>query len=140
MLLTIGPADAATARRWTIHLLRSVEVLRERRDLLPFRLPDEVLDGFEWLLRSWRDHAEAATGEFHWQRDLDPDQVRMLVQYWANLDSMDEEILGRLGLTWSPAGTRPFFEAVATGVAAALEGDAKASPFAEHLAQRGRSA
>lgn len=137
VLITIGPADADTVRRWTDHLLGSLEVLRARRGLLPFRLPDEAIDGFTVLLGQWRAHAEGID-EFLWTGDLDPEHVRMLVQYWANLDSMDEELLARLGLTWSPEGTRPFFEAVALGVAVALEEGGDASPFARHLVERGR--
>lgn len=137
MLVSIGPVDAELARRWTVHLLASLEVLAARRELLPFRLPDEAIDGFTRLLMRWRDHADGHQ-EFTWADELDPEEVRMLVQYWANLDSMDEGLLRRLGLTWSPEGTRPFFEAVALGMALALEGDEKASPFARHLAERGR--
>jgi len=137
VLITIGPADADIVRRWTDHLLASLEVLRARRALLPFRLPDEAIDGFAALLTEWRQHAEGAT-EFLWSADLDPEHVRMLVQYWANLDSMDEELLARLGLTWSPEGTRPFFEAVALGIALAFEHEGDESPFARHLAERGR--
>jgi hypothetical protein len=51
---------------------------------------------------------------------------------------MDEELLARLGLTWSPEGTRPFFEAVALGIAVAFEDEGDESPFARHLAERGR--
>jgi len=137
VLITIGPADADVVRRWTEHLLGSLEVLRARRDLLPYRLPDEAIDGFQVLLTAWREHAEGLD-EFLWTADLDLEHVRMLVQYWANLDSMDEELLARLGLTWSPEGTRPFFEAVAVGVAAAFEQEGDDSPFARHLVERGR--
>jgi hypothetical protein len=137
VLVSIGPVDAELARRWTDHLLASLSVLAARRDLLPFRLPDEAIDGFTRLLGHWRAHADRAP-TFLWEEDLDADEVRMLVQYWANLDSIDEDLLQRLGLTWSPEGTRPFFEAVALGVAVALEDDEKASPFARLLAERGR--
>jgi hypothetical protein len=137
VLVSIGPVDAELARRWTDHLLASLDVLAARRGLLPFRLPDEAIAGFTALLSRWRAHAEGVS-TFLWQEDLDAEEVRMLVQYWANLDSIDEALLHRLGLTWSPEGTRPFFEAVALGVAEALEGDEKGSPFARHLAERGR--
>lgn len=136
-MITIGPADADVVRRWTDHLLASLEVLRARRGMLPFRLPEEAIDGFQVLLSAWRRHAEGID-EFLWSADLDPEHVRMLVQYWANLDSMDEDLLARLGLTWSPEGTRPFFEAVAIGIAAAFEGEGDTSPFARHLVDRGR--
>ena len=137
MLVSIGPVDAELARRWTDHLLASLDVLRARSTLLPFRLPDEAIDGFRELLSDWRAAAEGAE-EFRWSADLDREHVRVLVQYWANLDSMDEELLARLGLTWSPEGTRPFFEAVAFGIAGAFEGHGDESPFARHLVERGR--
>lgn len=137
VLVSIGPVDAELARRWTSHLLASLGVIAARRELLPFRLPDEAVDGFTRLLGRWLAHAEGQQ-VFLWEEDLDGDEVRMLVQYWANLDSIDEQLLRRLGLTWAPEGTRPFFEAVARGVATALEGDERASPFARHLAERGR--
>ena len=59
MRVVIGPVDAGAAREWTEHMLANLEVVRSRRSLLAFALPDEVLDQFRQLLGEWRDAAPA---------------------------------------------------------------------------------
>jgi hypothetical protein len=140
VLVAIGPVDADAARRWTAHMLANLEVVRAQRDLLPIRLPDEVVEDFTVLLHDW--HAQAVRSDlFHWTADLDPAAVRSLVRYWANLDSLSDEQVRRLGISWAPPSGRPFFEAVAAGVAEALAAedvDGRSDPFADLLVEHGR--
>lgn len=137
MLIVVGPVDAASARAWTGHLLAALEVVRAERHLLPFRLPDEVAHDFERFLRTWADIARDAD-VFFWEADLDPDQVRSLVRYWANLDSLGDDWVDGVGLAWSPMAARPFFDALTSGVADALSREGEPDPFADLLVDRGR--
>ena len=115
-------------------MLANLETLRPLRHLLPFRLPDEIADRFVDLLREWRDHAERCGPTFVWSGDLDEDDVRTLVRYWANLDSLSDDTLDDLGLSWSPPDARPFFDALAHATAAALAAEeGGADQFAELL-------
>lgn len=133
----IGPVDAGAAQTWTSHLLANLAVVRARAGTLPFRLPDEVADEFERLLLEW--HALAVrTTTFHWTSDLPPDHVRALVRYWANLDSLSDDVVRALGVDWAPPSARPFFEALAAGVADALAAAGPEDRFAELLITHGR--
>lgn len=137
MRISIGPVDAGAARTWTAHLLANLVVVRRRQDALPFRLPDEIADDFEHFLREWHSTA-VRSATFRWSRELDADHVRSLVRYWANLDSLGDDGVRALGLEWAPPSARPFFEAVAGAVAAALTSAGEDDPFAELLVDRGR--
>ena len=138
MRLEIGPVDVEAARSWLTHVIDGLRVVRAKADLLPFRLPDEVADQIEELLTTWQDASDATSDPFHWADDLDEERVRTLVRYWANLDSMSDELLRELGIDWSPAEGRPFFVALTTAVAAALaDADLGPDPFAELLVERG---
>ena len=129
--------DVEAARSWLAHVIEGLAVVRERQDLLPFRLPTEVADDIAKLLDTWADLAEVSTDEFHWVGILDEEQVRMLVRYWANLDSMSDALVLELGVDWSPAAGRPFFVALTTAVAEALAGAGQGpDPFAELLVGR----
>lgn len=132
MLLHIGPVSAEAARTWTGHHLGSLEALRSRLDQLPFSLPTEVLQVFILLLGEWLRHA-ASNPVFEWQREMDPLQLRMLVQYWANLDYLSDDQVRALGLSWSPPEGAPFFAALAEAVARALADDDSAGDFAASL-------
>ena len=135
MRVVIGPVDAGAAREWTEHMLANLEVIRSKRRLLAFALPDEVLDHFRQLLGDWRD--AATTDEtFLWEADFDPDTVHHLVHYWANLDSLSDGDVERLGIEWAPMSARPFFDALATGVAAALARSGEEDVFAALLVER----
>ena len=139
MQLELGPVEVAAARCWLSHVLDGLAAVRANRDLLPFRLPDEVADEMVQLLTTWRDLADEdpGAGTFHWIGTLDEEQVRVLVRYWANIDSMSDELVRELGVDWSPAAGRPFFVALTTAVATALaDADAGPDPFAELLVER----
>lgn len=135
MRVVIGPVDAAAAREWTAHMLANLEVVRSRRRVLAFALPDEVIDEFQQLLGEWRAAADR-DDTFLWQADFDPDTVHHLVQYWANLDSLSDADVERLGIEWAPLSARPFFDALATGVADALARSGEEDVFAALLVER----
>jgi hypothetical protein len=144
VLVQIGPVDARAAKAWTEHMLANLAAIRGQLDKLPFKLPAEVVDELAHLLRQWNDHARDALRqqphtEFRWRREFDPADVHRLVQYWANLDSLTEEHVERLGIDWSPPEARPFFDALATGVAQALAGGDPFAPYADLLVEHGRT-
>ena len=91
------------------------------------------------LLLEWHRVADRG-GMFRWEAEMDEAQVRMLVQYWANLDSLTDEHLDRLGITWSPPDAKEFFDAVAVGVASAFEVNGGREPFSEMLASQAEPA
>ena len=130
--------DLASAHRWLAHVTHGLAVVRAKPELLPFRLPEEVAAEIAELLDTWRDAADRTTSDtFHWTGVLDEEQVRTLVRYWANLDSMSDDLVRELGVDWSPAAGRPFFAALTTGVAEALaRAERGRDPFAELLVER----
>jgi hypothetical protein len=132
VLLRIGPVPSGAARVWTGHHLGSLAALRDQLDQLLFSLPVEVLEAFALLLAEWNRHS--ATGPvFEWQQVMDPLQVRMLVQYWANLDYLSDDQVEALGLSWSPPEGAEFVAALAEAVAVALGGDDSRARFAASL-------
>jgi hypothetical protein len=135
MIVTVGPVDSAAARAWTSHTLRNLRHVRRVASVLPFQLPLDVADEFERLLQEWARLAEESD-TFRWSADLDREWARRLVQYWANLDSLTDEEAARIGFEWSPPEARPFFAALAGGVAWAFVEDDVAEPFSEFLSTR----
>lgn len=132
MLLRIGPVSAEATRVWTGHHLGSLAVLRGQLDQLPFSLPIEVLETFVLLLAEWNGLAVDGT-DFEWQQEMDSLHLRMLVQYWANLDYLSDDQVRALGLDWSPPEGAPFFAALAEAVARALADDEASGDFAASL-------
>jgi hypothetical protein len=137
VILVVGPVDGRAARAWTGHMLRNLDVIRAAPERLPFRLPADVTTEFVRLLERWY---LAADGRdvFEAREEIEDERLRSLVRYWANLDSLTDQQVADLGVTWSPEHARPFFDALAAGVAEALAGLGDPDPFAEHLADRDR--
>ena len=133
--VTIGPVSAGAARAWTDHLLHNLAVIRQDADKLPFRFPPEIAEEFDALLSEWSTQARRG-GTFRWAAELAVDYVRNLIRYWANLDSLTQDVLDRFGVTWSPPQARPFFAALAGGVAEAFDAAGEPDPFADLLAGR----
>ena len=139
--MEVGPVDVKAARCWLAHVRPSLAAVRRQQDRLPFRLPPEVADDIDELLGQWSDAADAVAAgggdEFHWVGLLEEERVRTLVRYWANLDSMSDELVRDLGVDWSPPDGRPFFAALTTAVAEALAtAELGPDPFAELLVER----
>jgi hypothetical protein len=135
MIVTVGPVDSAAALLWTTHTQRNLRHVRSVAKILPFQLPLDVADEFERLLQEWKALAEQSD-TFRWTADLEREWARRLVQYWANLDSLTDEEAARIGFEWSPPEARPFFAALAGGVAWAFVEDDTAEPFSEFLSTR----
>ena len=145
----IGPVDAKAARGWTAQMASNLRAIRPQRARLPFRLPDEVADAIEGFLDAWHAHALGCGPVFHVVEVIEEDELRQLVRYWANLDSLTDEQVAALGVDWSSAEARPFFDALAVGVAQALSGvdaagggpgrDAFAELLVEHVGRPVRS-
>lgn len=138
MIVTIGPVCSSAALEWTASTIRNLARVRAASGDggLPIRLPVDVADAFDALLSEWHDHAQRSE-TFHWSEEFDRDWVRHLVQYWANLDALSTEHAAALGLEWSPPEARPFFAALAEGVAEALSTDDEADePFSQFLTTR----
>jgi hypothetical protein len=121
-------------------MILNLRAIRPQRDRMPFRLPDEVADAIETLLVRWHDRAHRCGDVFEAVEEIDEDELRLLVRYWANLDSLTDAQVAALGVDWSSAEERPFFEALAHGVARALadadaagEAAGAGDPFAELL-------
>ena len=137
MRIEIGPVAAGAARAWTEHLLGNLEVVHARRGELPFQFPIEAANAFSALLTQWHAAAvDAGAGDFRWSADMDTDEVRWLLRYWANLDSLPPDLVARLGIEWSPPEARPFFDALVTAVVSAFSAEGLVDPFADLLAQQ----
>jgi hypothetical protein len=136
VIITIGPVRSAAALEWTSATMRNLARVRAAAadGTLPIRLPVDVADAFDGLLREWHSHA-GRSETFHWSEEFDREWARHLVQYWANLDALSQEHAATLGLEWSPPEARPFFAALAAGVADALATDDD-EPFSRFLTTR----
>jgi hypothetical protein len=135
VLTSVGPVASVAARNWASHLLANLDAVERTTAALPFRLPNDVADNFRLLLTEWLSVAgESET--FMWSIDIDPEPARVLVQYWANLDSLRDEHLDAIGIDWSPPNARPFFIALARAVDEAFRGIGEDNPFARLLAER----
>lgn len=130
----LGPLPGDLARAWLAHAKAIIAILRATdRDALPFALPDEVLDELEALLDEW---AAAASGDtFWWRGSRSVDETVRLVRYWYNIDALPEHDRARLGITWSDASIRPFFDHVAERILAALAEHPDTASFGEALAE-----
>jgi hypothetical protein len=137
VLIELGPVDAGAAEVWTSHMLGNLEILRGRVELLPFKLPKEIIEDFHDLLAEWCELAKQ-TDVLEWSADFDEEWLKLIVRYWANLDSLSDEQVARLGMSWAPAEGRPFFEALARAVATTLGDDTFASLLVENARRRPR--
>jgi hypothetical protein len=120
VILRIGPVPSAAALVWTTHLLHNLRVVRDGADMLPFRFPVEIADAFEELLRAWR-WVALTNDVFSWEDKIETARVKLLLHYWVNLDSLTDAEVTRLGIWWAPPEARPFFVAVTSAVADALQ-------------------
>jgi hypothetical protein len=122
-------------------MVENLRTLRPQRDRMPFRLPDEVSLAIEDHLLRWQAVAAKGSEVFHVVEEVDDDELRLLVRYWANLDSLTDEQVRTLGVDWSSADHRPFFDALVQGVARALAdaGDGFAGLLSDHVGRPVRS-
>ena len=131
----VGPTSSAAARTWVENTSCIVDALRENPDVLDRPVPPEVLDLFDRFLTGWRDVA-AGTERFQWVGRAAPDDVRLIVEHWATIDSMSDEQLAALGCRWSPPEGKPFFTALTEGVLDALGHHEATRHLADQLARK----
>lgn len=132
----IGPVPGDVAQAWLANSAGIVAAVRRRPDVVPFILDVPLLDLCEAYLRFWIDHAEG-TSTFDWSADVDVAHVEALPRQWITLAALTEDQMQRLGVTWAPRWTTPFYDALLQAtVAAALASDATGRTLAAQLAER----
>lgn len=130
----LGPVPGALARGWLAHAKAILATLRAAaRDDLPFALPDDALDGLEAIVDEWLAAADGDT--FRWRGSRSVGETLRLVRYWYNGDSLPADVRAGLGITWSDASIRPFFDHLSDRVLTALAGHPETASFGEALAE-----
>lgn len=117
--LRLGPLPSEAARVWIPNTMAIVAAVSLHADELGLVLPEGVTDLFMRYLREWLSVAENEQ-EFFWAATASAESARQLVEVWANIDSLSEEQLARLGCAWSPPEGEPFFHALTAAVLEAL--------------------
>jgi len=128
----IGPVPSALALDWLANSRGLVAAVREHQRCVAIDVREDMLDLCDVLLEIWTSHARK-NDPFQWAQDTDTDQVLYLVRQWLEIGLLTDDELAHLGCTWAPASTRPFGDALVTGVLAVL---AAAGDEGERLAAR----
>jgi hypothetical protein len=115
----IGPVDAAIARTWLANSRRIIACLQRTPAAVSFILSPPLLEVMDGYLAAWQDVA-ATSDVFFWQTDADPALIADVAAEWIRVDSLTDEELADLGCAWAGPECAPFYEAVLSGVAAAL--------------------
>jgi hypothetical protein len=76
MKIEIGPVSRASAMAWLDYATAAVADLRR---VAPGSVAPSAIDGFEGLISTWREAAQAP-GPFHWQSDEPPERVEFLMK------------------------------------------------------------
>ncbi|HEX7167242.1 MAG TPA: hypothetical protein VF230_09700 [Acidimicrobiales bacterium] len=139
VVIEIGPVASEAALAWLENTRHVLAAVRDHRASLPFVVPPEVISAFGAYLDDWERTARASP-VFLWRGDAPAERVRLLVQYWFNIDSLDRATVDRLGITWSPAEARPFLEALMAGIMSGLAADESTAGFAGNLQRSWRAA
>lgn len=117
----VGPVPADVARLWVANTADILRALLAAPHEIPATVRPELLSVFGSILDEWSAVARAAgDGSFFWSAAAAVATIEALVTSWAELDTLSDEVLGRLGCSWSPPEATPFFEALTTGVVGAL--------------------
>jgi hypothetical protein len=82
--IEIGPVSRASALAWLDYATAAVSDLRR---IAPSSVAASAIDGFDGLIATWRDTAQAP-GAFHWETDESPERVEFLMKalYTAGLE------------------------------------------------------
>lgn len=120
--IEIGPVSAVSARAWLDVARPHMKSIRELRRELPFQLPDDVADVFEFYLDEW---AQVASGQdrFHWVSAVDPDELARLMHYWFNVAQFMASDGPKWDLEPAPSEADDFYVALVDSVLAALTAD-----------------
>jgi len=131
----VGPVASEAARVWVANTSCILLAIRAHPEMLPIRVPDDVMDLFGRFLKTWGDLAHERA-EFTWVARTSPQEIQRLVENWATLDRLSDDDLATLGCTWSPPEGQPFFNALTAGVLEALEAHAESRALARVLAEQ----
>ncbi|HVF32325.1 MAG TPA: response regulator [Acidimicrobiales bacterium] len=117
----VGPVAAGSARLWVANTRNILDALRAAPAEIPAGVPTPVLTVFGSILDEWAAVAEGAgDGSFFWSAAARVATIEALVVAWAQLDTLSDDAMARLGCRWSPAEATPFFDALTGGVVTAL--------------------
>ncbi len=128
----VGPVDCEIAQAWVANTSRILAAVRAHPEVLPEPIPDDVAEMFAGLLETWGEVANGSC-EFVWVGRARPSAVRRIVEYWAMVDRLPEDVLEGLGCQWSGPDARPFFDALTAGVMDALQSCEETRELAQRL-------
>ena len=132
--IRVGPVPAPIARCWVANTAGILRALLAAPAEIPASVPPELLGTFGLILDEWAAVAEAAgDGSFFWSAAAAVTTVESLVVAWAELDVLPDSTLERLGVSWSPPESTPFFDALTSGVVAALRRHEELRSLVEEL-------
>lgn len=115
----LGPVPAAMAAAWVANARLLVEAVRVHRGQISIDVHESMLDVLELVLDIW-DGCAARSDPFVWSTETDANQVLYLAREWLEIGSLTADELDQIGCVWAPEWTRPFADALATGVVEAL--------------------
>ena len=117
----VGPVAADVARLWVANTSGILRALLASPHEIPGTVRPDLLTVFGSILDEWAAVAETAgDGSFFWSAAAAVSTIEGLVLAWADLDTLPDDVLDRLGCSWSPPEATPFFDALTTGVVGAL--------------------
>ena len=116
---------------WCDNALEILDAIHRSGDEVPFRVPPETLFFIAELVTGWRD--TASDGDHLPSQRFDDEHVRQIVTYWFNITKLTEDERERLAISFTPEEGRPFADALAAGVGAAMAASPALTEFAARL-------
>ena len=132
MEVTVGPVSSQAARVWVANTRKIIDAVEAHPDVIPEAVPADVIALFRSFLDDWGALAEN-TEEFYWEARANPTDVQRIVTHWAAIDSMTDEQLERLSISWAPPEGESFFQALTAGVLSALRRHEETQQLASRL-------
>jgi hypothetical protein len=129
--LELDGVEPSAVVAWCVNALDILDAVHRNSDKVPFRVPPEALFSMAELVTGWRDAASA--GNDLGRQGFDEEHVRLLVTYWFNITKLTEDERGRLGISFTPPDGRPFADALAAAVGAAMTASPSLADFAARL-------
>lgn len=111
----IGPVPACSARVWIVAAENTMAVLRGQHGP---EVPWDVIVAFDRYIAEWRAVAFGGDEVFFWSAEVDERIVSRVGLHWARIASIIRS--GRSTIATAPPEAAAFYDAVATGIAAAL--------------------
>jgi CheY-like chemotaxis protein len=135
----IGPVASSSALAWIENATCIVEAIRTRPGLLDQPVEPAVFDAFVRFLHVWQDIA-GTNDEFFWAARADPASVGALLEAWAAIGRVPDELLEEIGCRRSVPAGRPFHVAVTEAILEAVERFDASSELAATLSRQWRKA